>query len=327
MLMKARVIQFEKTGGPEVLRLETVNISPPGAAEVILRHEAIGVNFIDTYHRSGLYPLPLPSGLGIEAAGVVEAVGPAVDDIAIGDRVAHCSAGIGAYCDVQKVAADCLIPLPDSISTELAAGMMVKGLTAQMLLKQVRPLRSGETILLYAAAGGVGLIAAQWAHSIGARVIGVVGSEAKAQLATKYGCDHVLISGQDNIAEQVRVLTDGVGVPVVYDSVGKDTFQASLDSLAPLGMYVSFGNASGPPPPLDLAELMRRGSLFATRPTFATYVRTAAQLHAAANDLFDRVACGDIKVDVRQRFALADAAEAHRALESRATEGATILIP
>jgi len=323
----ARAVRIEQTGGPEVLNLVELAIPPLGPHDVLIRQVAIGVNYIDTYHRSGLYPVALPSGLGIEGAGVVEAIGSAVTGLEVGQRVAHCTAGLGAYADRLVVNDAQLVPVPDAISSEVAAAVLVKGLTAQMLLRRVRTLQSGETILLHAAAGGVGLIAAQWAKHLGAIVIGVVGSENKVTIAKANGCDHVIVSSQEDIAARVRDLTGGEGVPVVYDSVGRDTLEASLDSLAPLGLLVSFGNASGPPPPIDLGDLMRRGSLFVTRPTFATYVRTRELLHATSAKLFDLIEQGVINVSIGQQFSLVNVRDAHWAIESRTTQGATILIP
>jgi NADPH:quinone reductase len=322
----SKSIRFSKIGGPEVLEIAKLDISAPRPGEALVRHRAIGVNFIDVYHRSGLYPVPLPSGLGLEAAGIVEAIGDGVTQVKVGDRVGYGTGPVGAYGERHVVPQEKLIHLPDNVSDETAAAILLKGLTAQALLKQVRLTKSGDTILLHAAAGGVGLIASQWAKRLGATVIGVVGSQDKADLAREHGCDHVILGRSENIAERVRSITGGAGVPVVYDSVGKDTFTASLDSLAPLGLYVGFGNASGPPPPLDLADLSKRGSLFATRPTFLTYVRTPQLLRAAAKDLFEVVADGSVKVRIGKRFPLAQAAEAHRSLEARETTGSTILI-
>jgi NADPH2:quinone reductase len=321
-----RAVRFSRTGGPEVLELVEVETPKPGPGQALIRQTAIGVNFVDTYHRSGLYPLTLPSGLGAEGAGAVEAVGPGVTDIKPGDRVGYCAGSLGSYADFHIVPAANLIPLPDQISDELAAAMLLKGLTAWVLFKEVRVLKPGETILWYAAAGGVGLIGSQWAKKLGATVIGVTSTPAKAELAKAHGCDHVILSNED-IAARVREITGGKGVPVVYDSVGKDTWLASLDSLSPRGLYVSYGSASGPPPPISMTDLMRRGSLYATRPTSVSYLTDAAIIRRAAADLFDAVLNLGVKVEVSQRFPLAQVADAHRALESRATTGSTILIP
>ena len=327
MVTKTKAIRFSQTGGPDVLEHVTVKLPSLKPGEILVRNRSIGVNYIDTYHRSGLYPLSLPSGLGMEAAGFVEKVGPNVTNFSQGDRVAYCNSELGAYSEYHVVTADKLISLPESISFDLAAAVLVKGLTAHMLLKKVHAVKPGETILFHAAAGGVGLIATQWAKHLGASVIGVVGSEEKVALALANGCEHVILSRTESISERVREITNGKGVPVVYDSVGKDTFEDSLDSLAPLGLLVSFGNASGPPPPFSLSELMLRGSLFATRPIFATYVRTPELLQEAALDLFKTISIGAIKITINEKVSLKNAEDAHRSLESRKTKGATILIP
>jgi NADPH:quinone reductase len=323
----AQAIRIHQTGGPEVLQWESVDVPSPGPGEARVRNTAIGVNFIDTYQRSGLYPLALPSGLGTEAAGVVEAVGPGVDWLAPGDRVATCTGPLGAYSTERNVPADKLVKLPDGIDERSAAAMMLKGLTVQYLFRQTYPLKAGETILFHAAAGGVGLIACQWARALGVTMIGTVGSDAKAELAREYGCTHTIIYTRENFVERVKELTGGKGVPVVYDSIGKDTFPASLDCLSPRGLFVSFGSSSGPVPPFSILTLSQKGSLYATRPTLFTYAANRAALNAMASDLFALVKDGKIKPDARQTFALKDAAEAHRALESRKTTGATLLLP
>ena len=322
-----RAIRFYETGGTDVLRFEEWDPGSPGEGWVRVRHTAIGLNFIDTYHRTGLYPLSLPSGLGLEAAGVVEAVGAGVTRWKTGDRIAYATGPVGAYCEVANLPADRIVAVPDSISDELAAAMMLKGMTAWYLLRRTRAVRKGETILFHAAAGGVGLLACQWARHLGAIVIGTVGSDAKAELARAHGCEHVIVYTKDNFVRRVREITGGAGVPVVYDSVGKATFDGSLDCLAPLGLMVSFGNASGPPPPVDLGMLALRGSLFITRPTLMTYVAREEDLQEAARALFEVVAAGAVKVEIHQRYALADAARAHQDIEARKTTGATVLIP
>ena len=323
----AQAIRFHATGGPEVLKLESVDVPKPGAGEVRVRNTAIGVNFIDTYQRSGLYPLPLPSPLGSEAAGVVEAVGPGVDWLKPGDRVGGCTGPIGAYSTERVMPADRLVKLPDGIEERTAAAMMLKGLTVQYLFRQTYVLKAGETILFHAAAGGVGLIACQWARALGVTMIGTVSSDAKAQLAREHGCAHTIVYTRENFVERVKELTGGKGVPVVYDSIGKDTFPGSLDCLSPRGLFVSFGSASGPVPPLNIMLLSQKGSLYVTRPTLFTYAASHAALDAMASELFALVKQGKIKPDARQTFPLKDAAEAHRALEGRKTTGATLLLP
>jgi len=323
----SHAIRIHSTGGPEVLKYEEVPVGAPGPGEARVRHTAIGVNYIDTYHRGGLYPLTLPSGIGNEAAGVVEAVGPGVDWVKPGDRVASCTGPLGAYSSERIVPADRLVKLPDAIADRTAASMMLKGLTVQYLFRQTFPLKGGETILFQAAAGGVGLIACQWARALGVTMIGTVGSDAKAALARENGCTHTIVYTRENFVERVKEITGGKGVPVVYDGVGKDTFPASLDCLAPRGMFVSFGNASGPVPPFNIMLLTQRGSLYATRPTLVTYASNRESLNAMAGELFDLVQAGRIKPDARQTFPLKDAAEAHRSLESRKTTGSTLLIP
>ena len=320
-----RAIRFTRTGGPEVLELEEIALPEPKAGEALVRHRAIGVNFIDTYHRSGLYPLPLPSGLGSEAAGVVEKIGPGVTCIRVGERVAYAGAGApAAYAEARLVPADRLVPLPDDISDEVAAAALLKGMTAEFLIHRTFPVAAGQTVLFHAAAGGVGLLACQWLNKLGARVIGTVGSDAKRELALAHGCHEVIVLGRENFPERVRELTSGHGVPVVFDSIGKDTFLGSLSCLEPRGMLVSFGNASGKPEPFDLALLAQKGSLYVTRPTLYTYVATREALLSSASSLFQAVRDG-LKVEIGQRFPLAEAAAAHRALEGRSTTGSTLL--
>ncbi|MGH6869969.1 MAG: quinone oxidoreductase family protein [Rhizomicrobium sp.] len=321
-----KAIRFHETGGPEVLRYEDVELPPPSAGQVRVRHTAVGLNFIDTYHRSGLYKLPLPSGLGNEAAGVVEALGDGVTTFKAGDRVAYAGA-LGAYAEASNVPADKLVKLPSGVSDETAAAAMLKGMTAQYLLKRTYPVKAGETILFHSAAGGVGLIAGQWARHLGCHVIGTVGSRDKVALAHDNGCEHVLNLTAEDWVARVRAITKGEGVPVVYDSVGKDTWSGSLDCLAVRGMMVSFGNSSGPVPPFEPAILSAKGSLYVTRPTLFSYTRTARELQETADDLFAVMASGAVKIQINQRFKLAEAAKAHEALHSRQTTGATILLP
>jgi NADPH2:quinone reductase len=323
----AQAIRFHRTGGPEVLTLESVDVGKPGRGEVRMRNTAIGVNFIDTYQRSGLYPMQLPSGLGTEAAGVVEEVGEGVDWLKPGDRVATCTSPVGAYSTERNLPADKLVKLPDGIEDRTAAAMMLKGLTVQYLFRQTYPLKAGQTILFHAAAGGVGLIACQWARALGVTMIGTAGSDEKAALARQYGCAHTIVYTRENFVERVKEITHGKGVPVVYDSIGKDTFPASLDCLSPRGFFVSFGSASGPIPPFNIMMLSQKGSLYATRPTLFTHAANRESLNAMASELFGLVKEGKIKPDARQTFPLAQAAEAHRTLESRKTTGATLLIP
>ena len=317
-------IQVHQTGGPEVLRWDAVEVGEPGAGEVRIRQEAAGVNFIDVYHRTGLYPQPLPFIPGVEGAGIVEAVGDGVPSVAVGDRVAY-AGPVGGYAEARLIDAERLVKLPESISSEQAAAMMLQGMTAHMLLRSVHRVEPGETILIHAAAGGVGLIVCQWAKALGATIIGTVGSDEKAELARAHGCDHPIVyTRQDFVAEVARI-TGGAKLPVVYDSIGKDTFMQSLDCLAPRGMMVSFGNASGPVDTFPPGLLAQKGSLFLTRPTLYHYIATRAELETAASELFEVVASGQVKVEVKQHFALKDAAEAHRQLEARKTTGSTIL--
>ena len=324
----AHRIVAHRTGGPEVLSFEAHDPPEPGPGEALVRHEAIGLNYIDVYFRTGAYPSPAtPLGLGMEAAGVVEAVGPGVADLAPGQRVAYAAPPNGAYADRRTMPADKLVPLPDAIPFETAAAMMLKGMTAQYLLRQTYPVKAGETVLFHAAAGGVGLIFGQWAKHLGATTIGTVGSPEKAELARAHGYDHVIDYTREDFVARVKEITGGRGVPVVYDGVGAATFLKSLDCLAPCGMGVSFGSASGPVEGFNLGVLSQKGSLFVTRPTLMTYTRTRPLLLACAEDLFEVVASGAVRIEIRQRFPLAEAAAAHRALEGRATTGSTLLIP
>ncbi|WP_426102864.1 quinone oxidoreductase family protein [Massilia sp. TSP1-1-2] len=323
----AKAIRISRTGGPEVLEYVDVEVGAPGPGQARVRHEAIGVNFIDVYFRSGLYPQPLPAGLGMEGAGVVEAIGEGVTEVAVGERVAYTGRPNGAYADVRNMPADILLRLPDAISFETGAAMMMQGLTVQYLFKRTTSLKAGDTILFHAAAGGVGLIAAQWARAIGVNMIGTVGSQAKADLAMAHGCAHVINYNTENFVERVKEITGGKKVSVVYDSIGKDTFIGSLDCLRPLGLMVSFGNASGPVPDFSLGELASRGSLFITRPTLFSYAASRAELEEMAADLFAMVASGKVKIDVRQRYPLAEAARAHADLEGRKTTGSSVLLP
>jgi NADPH2:quinone reductase len=323
----AQQIRLRALGGPEVLHWEEVELAAPGPGEALVRHTAVGLNFIDTYHRTGLYPLDLPTGLGIEAAGVVEAIGPDVGHVAPGDRVVYGGGPPCAYSDRRLIPAEQLVVVPDGISDEQAAAGFIKGLTVQYLLRQTYPLKAGETVLIHAAAGGVGLLACQWAAHLGATVIGTVGTDEKAELAADHGCHHPIVYTREDFVARVRELTGGAGVPVVYDSVGKATWEGSLDCLSPLGLMVSFGNASGPVPPIEPGVLALKGSLFLTRPTLFSYAATRAQLEAMAAELFGVVRSGAVKIPVNQRFALKDVADAHRALEARETTGSTVLLP
>jgi NADPH:quinone reductase len=322
----ARAIRFHQTGGPEVLKLESITLADPGPGEARVRHTYIAVNYIDVYFRTGRYPLGLPSGLGSDAVGVVEAVGADVRDVRVGDRVGYLLGPQGAYSDVRVMPAEFLIPLPDDVSDRTAATLMMKGLTVQYLFRQVFPLRGGETILFHAAAGGVGLIACQWARAIGVTMIGTVSSDEKAAIAKANGCAFTIVSSREDIAPRVRQITGGKGVPVVYDSIGKDTLQASLDSLEPRGTLVSNGTTSGAVL-IDTMSLAVRGSLWVTRPAMVHYATPRARMLEMAGELFDQVRAGHIVSEPRQVFALADAAEAHRALQSRQTVGATVLTP
>jgi NADPH2:quinone reductase len=320
-------IRIHAHGGPEVLRWEPVVSAQPGRGEVLIRQTAIGLNFIDVYERTGLYAGALPSGLGREGAGVVEAVGPRVSGVAVGDRVAYASATPGAYAQERVMPADRVVRIPEGVSDRLAAAAMLKGLTARFLVRQTHRVRKGETVVVHAAAGGVGLIVAQWARHLGATVIGVVGSDAKAAVALQHGCHHALVLGRDDLAARVREQTGGLGAHVVYDSIGKDTFFASLDCLRPLGMMVTYGNASGPVPPVAPLELAKRGSLFLTRPILFHYIARRADLERAARELFEVIGQGVVRIEIGQSYALQDVAQAHRDLEARRTVGSTVLIP
>jgi NADPH2:quinone reductase len=321
-----KAVRFHKVGGPEVLVYEDVEVGAPGEGQARVKNNAIGLNFIDTYHRSGLYPLPLPSGLGLEGAGVVEAVGPGVDYLKAGDRVAYAGGPPGSYSEVRLMPADRLVKIPDGITDMQAAAMMLKGLTAQYLIRSTYPVKAGQTVLFHAAAGGVGLIAGQWLKALGVTTIGTVGSDEKAKLAKAHGYDHTIVYTRENFAERVKEITGGAKLPVVFDSVGKDTFMGSLDCLQPRGMLVVFGNGSGPVTGFDL-NLLSKGSFYVTRPTLMTYTAKRADLVAAANELFDVVKSGKVKIEVNQKFALKDAKQAHLDLEGRKTTGSTVLIP
>lgn len=321
-----KAIRISRTGGPDVLEWTDVDLPPPQPGQARVKHSAVGVNFIDTYHRSGLYKLPLPTGIGSEAAGVIEALGPGITALKVGDRVAYAGA-MGAYAEANNVAADRLVQIPAGIDDEIAAAALLKGMTAQYLLKRTYPVKRGQTILLHAAAGGVGLIAAQWAKHLGVTVIGTVGSDDKATLAKENGCTHVLNTRREDWVKRVREITNGDGVPVVYDSTGKDTFMGSLDCLGVRGMMVSYGNSSGAVPPFEPAILSAKGSLYLTRPTLASYTRNKQELQETADDLFAVIKSGAVRIAVHQRFKLSQARAAHEALHSRSTTGATILMP
>lgn len=323
----SQAIRFHRHGGPEVLQLEELATGKPGPGEVLLQHAAIGINFIDTYQRSGLYPVNLPSGLGSEAAGTVLAVGAGVSHVAVGDRVAYAGGPLGAYSSQRLIPAAVLVKLPDSISHDVAACIMLQGMTVEYLIRRTFAVKPGMTVLWHAAAGGVGQIAVQWLASLGVQVIGTVGSAAKGELARQLGCSHVINYNEEDVVAQVRALTGGKGVPVVYDSVGKSTFEMSLNSLAPRGTFVSFGNASGAVPAFEPLLLSQKGSLFFTRPKLGDYIASREELEASAQALFERLASGAIRVQPSARYALADAAQAHRDLESRRTTGSLILLP
>ncbi len=324
----AKVIRMYETGGPEVLRCEQVEVGDPGPGEVRIRHVAVGLNYADTYFRTGIYPVPLPSGIGVEAAGIVEAVGPGVNNVAVGDRVTYTGFvnTLGAYSTERLVPAAPLIRLPETISCEIAAAMTMRGLTSAYLMRRIHAFRAGDTVLLHAAAGGVGLIVSQWAKLLGLTVIGTVSSEAKAEVARAHGCDHVINYSHEDVARRVRELTDGVGVSVVFDSVGKNTFMASLDSLKRRGTMVCVGNASGPIPPFDPVLLAMKGSLFLTRPALADYIADPAEKAELAGELFDHVGAGRIRIEIHQHYALEDAVQAHRDLEARKTTGSSIFV-
>lgn len=322
-----KAIRIHEQGGPNVMRYEDVELDALVAGEVRLRHTAIGLNYLDTYHRSGLYPLPMPSGLGFEAAGVVEAVGDGVTHLKEGDRVAYGAGPLGSYAQARNMPAGRVSKLPDTIADETAAAMMLKGMTVRYLLRETYKIKAGETILWHAIAGGVGLIAVQWAKHLGVRVIGTTSSPEKAALAKSMGCDEVINYTEENVAERVRELTDGKGVPVVYDGVGQATLDASLDSLSPFGLLVNFGSASGPITSFDTGVLAAKGSLYLTRPGLNTYVESDEALQANVADLFEVVGSGAVKIEVNQTYALSDAAKAHQDLEGRKTTGSTVLLP
>jgi NADPH2:quinone reductase len=323
----SKAIRFHKTGGPEVLQLDEVSVGEPGPGQVRVRHTAIGVNFLDTYQRSGLYPIQLPSGAGNEGAGVVEAVGQGVTQLKAGDRVAYTGGAPGAYSETRLYPADRLVKPPAGISDEQAASIMLKGMTAHYLIHRTYAVKRGDTVLFHAAAGGVGLLACQWLKALGATVIGTVGSDEKAAIAKAHGCDHAIVYTRENFVERVKEITGGKRVPVVYDSVGKSTFEGSLDCLRPFGLMVSFGNASGAVPPFNTGILAQKGSLYLTRPTLVTYIAARADLEATSSALFDAIKSGKVKVDISARYKLADAAQAHRDLEARKTTGQIILVP
>jgi NADPH:quinone reductase len=322
-----KAMRIQQYGGPEVMQWEDAQVGDPGPGEARVRHKAIGLNYLDTYQRSGLYKVPLPSGMGNEGSGIVEAVGSGVTQVKAGDRVAYTGGPIGAYAEVRNMPADRLVALPEGISFEVGAAMMLKGCTAEYLLRQTYKVKAGETILFHAAAGGVGLIACQIAKAIGATVIGTVGSDDKAKVARAHGCDHTIVYTRENFVERVKQLTDGKGVPVVYDGVGKDTFMQSLDCLRPRGLMVSFGNASGAVGPTDLGILAAKGSLYITRPTLNTYAAKRDDLVELTRGLFDFVKSGKVKIEVNHKYPLKDAVQAHRDLESRKTTGSVVFIP
>jgi NADPH2:quinone reductase len=324
----ATAVRFHATGGPEVLRLEQVHVGEPGPGQVLLRHVAVGLNYADTYFRNGTYPVPLPSGMGVEGAGVVQALGANVHHVAVGDRVSYTGFvnTLGAYSTERLVPADALIKLPEAISCETAAAMTMRGLTSAYLMRRIHPFKAGDTLLLHAAAGGVGLIVSQWAKLLGITVIGTVSTEAKAALARAHGCAHTIDYSHEDVAARVRELTGGKGVDVVFDSVGQSTFMASLDSLKRRGLLVCVGTASGPIPPFDPALLARKGSLYVTRPALADYIADPAEKAELAAEVFGHIAAGRIQIEINQRYALEDAVQAHRDLESRKTTGSSIFV-
>lgn len=322
-----KAIRIHKAGGPDVLTWEDVAVDKPGAGQILVRHGAVGLNYIDVYHRTGLYPITYPSGIGMEGAGTVEAVGSGVTDLKPGDRVAYASAPLGAYAEARLMPADKVVRVPDSISDRDAAAMMLQGMTVEYLVRRTYPIKRGDTVVIHAAAGGIGLIFCQWAKHLGATIIGTVSSDEKAKLAKAHGCDHTIIYTREDFAKRVREITGGTGVPVVYDSIGKDTFEGSLDCLRPRGLMVSFGNASGPVPPFSPAILGTKGSLYLTRPSLVAYTATRTDLLESAKALFDVVTSGAVKIPINQTYPLKDAAQAHRDLEARKTTGSTILIP
>ena len=320
-----KAIRIPQAGGPEVMQYVDVDVGAPGPGEAQVRHHAIGLNYIDVYFRTGLYPQPLPGAIGLEGAGVVTAVGEGVAHVKVGDRVAYSDRPPGSYAELRNMPARPLVKLPKRVDFETAAAMMLKGLTVQYLFRRTYKLQRGQTILFHAAAGGVGLIAMQWAKALGVTVIGTVGSEEKAALARRFGCDHTILYKRENVVERVREITDGAMVPVVYDGVGKDTLQASIDSLQPFGLMVSFGNASGPVPPMALTAL--KGSLYVTRPSLMAHIANRASLEEMAADLFRMVGSGKVKIEIDQRYRLADAVQAHRDLEARKTTGSSVILP
>ena len=324
----AHAIRFHHPGGPDVLRWEEVAVGNPGPGQVRLRHEAVGLNFADTYFRTGLYPIPMPNGIGVEAAGIVTEVGEGVTNVGVGDRVTYTGFvnTLGAYSTERVIPAAPLIKLPAAIACDTAAAMTMRGLTSAYLMRRIWPLRSGDTILLHAAAGGVGLIVSQWAKVLGLRVIGTVSTEAKAEVALKHGCDHVILYTREDVAKRVRELTDGAGVAVAYDSVGKDTFAGSIDSLRRRGLLVCVGTASGPVPPIDATQLAIKGSVYVTRPALADYIADPTEKNALARELFDHVAAGRIRIEINQQYDLGDAQRAHRDLEGRKTTGSSIFV-
>ncbi|MDR8033918.1 quinone oxidoreductase family protein [Burkholderia cenocepacia] len=322
-----KAIRYDQPGGPDVMKWVDVEVGAPKAGEVRIRQHAVGLNYIDVYFRTGLYPQPLPGGLGMEAAGEVTAVGDGVTAFKAGDRVAYVGQPPGAYAQERVMPAERIVKLPDGIGYDDAASVMLQGLTAHYLLRRTYPVKAGDTILIHAAAGGVGLLVCQWAKALGATVIGTVGSDEKAELAKAHGCDHPIVYTRENFTQRVKAITNGASVPVVYDSIGKDTYIGSLDCLAPLGYFVSFGNASGPLPPIDSKEFSSRGSLFFTRPTLFSYIAKRADLEAAAAELFDVILSGKVKTSINQRYPLAEVGRAHADLEARKTTGSTILVP
>ena len=324
----SKAVRIHAPGGPENLRYDDVEVGDPGPGEIRIRQTAIGLNYIDVYHRTGLYPLgDLPHAIGLEAAGVIDALGEGVGGLGVGDRVAYAAPPVGAYAEVRLMPADRVVALPDAIADETGAAMMLQGMTVEYLIRRTYRVKAGETVLLHAAAGGVGLIACQWLKHLGATVIGTVGSPEKAELARAHGCDHPVNYREESFVEKVKEITGGHGVPVVYDSIGKDTWDDSLDCLQPLGLMVTFGNASGPVPPINLGVLGQKGSLYVTRPTLMTYTAKREDLEASAKALFDVVLSGAVKIEVNQTYPLAEAAQAHRDLEARKTTGSTILLP
>lgn len=324
----AHAVRLHQVGGPEVLKFESIDVGAPGPGQVRLKHRAVGLNFADTYFRAGVYPIPLPNGIGVEGAGIVDAVGAGVTNVAAGDRVTYTGFvnTLGAYSTERLIPAAPLIKLPDAISCETAAAMTMRGLTSAYLMRRIWPLKAGDAILLHAAAGGVGLIVSQWAKLLGLTVIGTVSTEAKAAVARAHGCDHVILYRTEDVAKRVREITSGVGVAVVYDSVGKDTFASSIDSLRKRGLLVCVGTASGPVPPIDATQLAVKGSVYVTRPALADYIADPAEKAALANELFEHVAAGRITIEINQKYELKDAVQAHRDLESRKTTGSSIFV-